>query len=211
MKENDLHKKVIIILSVVFMTTGLILLSGKISFSQENDLKLNEKDYFEMHGFNVLVFENQYNGMFFDEKTAGILLIHHGVRTAPEQWDQIPTVAERKVNKEDNSVAVVLRYADFDFNSRMEVRPPMIAHSQVGYYPGQEKVAVIELDKNDKLLKDASVLKMADNGEWIEKFSGEIKAWGTYLRYNYARFDFSSVSEPGISLNTEVIRAASSR
>jgi endoglucanase len=366
MAENELHKKITIILSIVFMTTGFIMLPGEKCFSQENNLKLNDKDYFEMRGFNVLVFENQYNGMFFDEKTAGILLIHHGVRTAtggavrlkptPEQWDQIPKVVERKINKEDNSIDVVLRYADFDFNSRIKVkpqdksitvtvtldkplpeklkgragfnieflpseyfgktyqmdattgmfplypsgsmevkpaatqikqfgghstfddrgrgeyvepkpiaegrslilapedperririesfsgnimlldgrtvaqngwyvvrtiipanqtgkvvewiitpaiipnwlRPPVIAHSQSGYYPGQEKIAVIELDKNDKLISNASVLKLADNGEWIEKFSGEVKTWGTYLRYNYARFDFSSVREPGI-------------
>ena len=47
-----------------------------------DDLKLNDRDYFEMQGFNVLAFENGYTGMFFDEKTAGIILIHHGVRTA---------------------------------------------------------------------------------------------------------------------------------
>ena len=99
----------------------------------ESDLKLNDKEYFETRGFNVLVFEIQYNGMFFDEKTAGILLIHHGVRTAtggavrlkptPEQWDQIPTVVERNVNKENNSIDVLLRYKDFDFDSRLQVRP----------------------------------------------------------------------------------------
>lgn len=96
-------------------------------------LKLNDKDYFEMRGFNVLVFENEYNGMFFDEKTGGILLIHHGERTAtggavrlkptPEQWDQIPKVVERKVNKEDHSIEVLLRYEDFDFDSRLFVQP----------------------------------------------------------------------------------------
>ncbi|OFY61000.1 MAG: hypothetical protein A2V50_06225 [Bacteroidetes bacterium RBG_19FT_COMBO_42_10] len=69
MTENGLQKKVFIVLSVVFMTIGFILLSGKICFSQEKNLELNGKDYFEMRGFNVLVFENQYNGMFFDEKT----------------------------------------------------------------------------------------------------------------------------------------------
>lgn len=72
MTENGLQKKVFIVLSVVFMTIGFILLSGKICFSQEKNLELNGKDYFEMRGFNVLVFENQYNGMFFDEKTAGL-------------------------------------------------------------------------------------------------------------------------------------------
>jgi|WetSurMetagenome_2_1015567.scaffolds.fasta_scaffold00040_20 endoglucanase len=344
----------------------LFLISSYPGYSQENSLKINDKGYFEMQGFNVLVFENQYNGMFFDEKTGGILLIHHGVRTAtggavrlkpaPEQWDQIPVVTERKVNRDDNSIDVTLRYADFDFNSRINVKPlgqsvlisvildkplpeklagraglnieflpteyfgktyqmdgisglfplypsnsmvvrpastqitqfaghstfdshgrseyvepesfakgatlvmapedperritlktsngslmlldgrsvaqngwyvvrtlipanqtgkvvewtitpsviknwvrePMIGYSQVGYYPGQQKTAVIELDKNDSPLKNASVLKLADSGEWIEIFSGEVKPWGTYMRYNYVKFDFSSVREPGI-------------
>jgi hypothetical protein len=36
----------------------------------------------EKRGLNVLVFTNEYNGMFFDEKTAGVEIIHHGVRTA---------------------------------------------------------------------------------------------------------------------------------
>ena len=68
--------------------------------------------------------------MFFDEKTAGIEIIHHGVRTStggavrlqntPEQWDLIPIMVERKVNK-DKSIDVVLRYEDFDFNSRVTV------------------------------------------------------------------------------------------
>ncbi len=47
--------------------------------AQDRSLKLNDKEYFESRGLNVLVFTNQYNGMFFDEKTAGIEIIHHGV------------------------------------------------------------------------------------------------------------------------------------
>ena len=366
MRENSSLKNLLIKSTALFITVILILASVNPCFSQGNTLKLNDKEYFEMRGFNVLVFENQYNGMFFDEKTAGILLIHHGVRTAtggavrlkpaPEQWDQIPVVTERKVNREDNSIDVTLRYADFDFISHVHVRPqgnsvmitvtldrplpeklagragfnieflpseyfgktylmdnisglfplypsnsmdvkpmatqitqfagfstfddhgraeyvepkpiaegknlilapedperritiqtangtlmlldgravaqngwyvvrtlipsnqtgkvvewtltpniipnwtrpPMIAHSQVGYYPDQEKIAVIELDKNDKPLQNASVLRLTGSGEWIEEFSGEVKVWGTYLRYNYAWFDFSSVKAPGI-------------
>ncbi len=364
--KNRLNRKVINVLTLVVMAIVFVLSSGKICFSQVKDLKLNEKNYFETRGFNVLVFENQYNGMFFDEKTAGILLIHHGVRTAtggavrlkptPEQWDQIPTVVERKVNKENNSIDVLLRYKDFDFDSwvhvkpqdagvlisvtidkplpekligrtgfnieflpseyfeksylidgktgifplspssAMEVKPagtqitqfaghstfdghgraeyvepesiaegrtlilapedperriqiesadgdlmlldgrnvaqngwfvvrtlipanktgkvvewlvtpnlipdwirtPVIGHSQVGYYPDQEKTAVIELDKNDKPLAKASLLKLNDKGEWVAAFSGPVKEWGPYLRYNYAKFDFSGVREPGL-------------
>ena len=47
----------------------------------QNGLQLNDREYFETRGLNVLVFTNEYNGMFFDEKTAGIEIIQHGVRT----------------------------------------------------------------------------------------------------------------------------------
>ena len=40
-------------------------------------LNINDLGYFETQGVNVLVYSNQYTGMFFDEKTAGIEIIHH--------------------------------------------------------------------------------------------------------------------------------------
>ncbi len=96
-------------------------------------LQLNDSGYFEQRGLDVLAFSNEYNGMFFDEKTAGLELIHHGVRTAtggavrvnptPEQWDQIPKVVERKVDREANTISVLLRYESLDFDSRLVVRP----------------------------------------------------------------------------------------
>jgi len=102
-------------------------------FAQDKPLTINERQYFEKRGLNVLVFTNEYNGMFFDEKTAGIELIHHGVRTAtggavrlsptPEQWDQIPKVADRKVDPKTNTIEVRLRYEAFDFDSRLVVTP----------------------------------------------------------------------------------------
>jgi endoglucanase len=101
--------------------------------NQQTGLRLNDREYFETRGLNVLVFTNQYNGMFFDEKTAGIEIIQHGVRLAtggavrlkptPEQWDQIPKVIDRKVDKAANTITCVLRYEDFDFNSRLVVTP----------------------------------------------------------------------------------------
>ena len=106
-----------------------IFLSVKDAFCQK--LQVNDLEYFETPGVNVLVFSNQYNGVFFDEKTAGIEIIHHGVRTAtggavrlqntPEQWDLIPTVVDRKVDKKNNTIDVVLRYKEYDFDSRVTV------------------------------------------------------------------------------------------
>jgi endoglucanase len=116
----------------------LALLLGPLAFGASAaepraPLQLNDRGYFEQRGLDVLVFSNEYNGMFFDEKTAGLELIHHGVRTAtggavrlkptPEQWDQIPKVVERKVDREANTISVLLRYEAFDFDSRLVVRP----------------------------------------------------------------------------------------
>ena len=98
-------------------------------FSQQ--LQVNDSGYFEKRGVNVLVFSYEYSGMFFDEKTSAIELIHHGVRTAtggavrlqntPEQWDLIPKMISRKVDKANNSIEVELRYEKFDFNSKVVV------------------------------------------------------------------------------------------
>lgn len=345
------------------MAIGCLLFSYH-SFSQK--LVINDSGYFEKRGVNILVFSNQYNGMFFDEKTAGVEIIHHGVRTStggairlqntPEQWDLIPSVVNRKVDKAANIIEATLRYAAFDFSSRLVVttkdngveisvhldkpipekligragfnleflpsayfeksyladgrpgyfplypsgkttvapisnkvqqfgnfstfddrgrnefvipqplvagktlvlapedvesrvkiqsldadlllfdgrnlaqngwfivrsllpenktgkvltwyvepnaipnwkRKPVIGFSQVGYNPTQEKVAVIELDKNDVPLKTATLFQVTADGDSKEKLKGDVKTWGRYLRYNYAKFDFSSVKDPGL-------------
>lgn len=95
------------------------------------DLKLNKLEYFETQGVNVLVYNNLFTGGFNDEKNAGIELIHHGVRTAqggavrlsntPEQWDLVPNVSNRKVNPDTKTIEATLKYADYDFESRVVV------------------------------------------------------------------------------------------
>ena len=101
------------------------------SFSQAQDLRLNDSDYFERQGVNVLVFSNSFNGGFNDEKNSGIEIIQHGVRNVqggavrlnntPEQWDLVPKMTFRKVNRDQGSIEVGLRYEDYDFDSRLVV------------------------------------------------------------------------------------------
>ncbi len=351
---------------IVLSAILLFLFLAGIAYSQEPKLKINDKGYFETRGLNVLVFSNQYNGYFFDEKTAGIELIHYGVRTAtdgavrlratPEQWDMVPMVIDRKVDKLNNSIEVILQYKKYNFDSKIVVtakdkgvmidvyldkplpkeleghagfnleflpsayfektylmdgrpgifpkypagpmvviprkegipqyfglstfddrgrdvfvdplpmakgktivlapedsmqrveitskdgdlmlydgrnvaqngwfvvrsmipsnktgkvvewyltastnknwiRKPVVGFSQVGYYPSQEKVAVIELDKNDTPLKTATLYKVMPDGSYKAEYTGDVKLWGSFLRYNYARFDFSSVKDSGL-------------
>ena len=99
--------------------------------AQAQDYKLNDLEYFEKTGANVLVYSNQYNGIFCDEKTAGIEIIQRGERIStgggvrlmntPEQWDIYAELTERIVNKEDNSITVGFVYKDYDFTYKIKV------------------------------------------------------------------------------------------
>lgn len=340
------------------------LLSAMGAWAQ--DLRLNDLGYFERQGVNVLVFSNNFNGGFNDEKNSGIEIIHHGVRTVqggairlnntPEQWDLVPRTTSRKVDPKNQTIEVGLRYNDYDFDSRIVVtakgkaveiavwldkpvpeklageaglnieflpsqywlktftmdgrlgrlpryatsqtvtrpnsekprqfkgfrtyddrgtgrfidplpiekghdltlatdaperlihissddaelqlfdgrmlaqngwfvlrsilpsgktgkvvswtvephaipgwiREPNIGFSQVGYIPGQPKVAVIELDKQDQPLPTATLMRLRPDGTSEKAYEGDITTWGPYYKYNYVKFDFSSVQEPGV-------------
>jgi hypothetical protein len=114
----------------IFLSVALILL-GACNNAGSQVLKLNELEYFETQGVNVLVYNNLFTGGFNDEKNAGIELIHHGVRTAqggavrlshtPEQWDLVPAISNRKVNRASKTIEASLRYEDYDFDSRVVV------------------------------------------------------------------------------------------
>jgi hypothetical protein len=77
-------------------------------------------------------------------------------------------------------------------------RPPMVAHSQAGYAPNFSKVAVIELDPKFNAPKTAKVLRLGEDGAYQQVFEGPLTVPTPWLRYNYAKFDFSSVKEPGL-------------
>ena len=78
------------------------------------------------------------------------------------------------------------------------IREPNIGFSQVGYIPEQPKVAVIELDKKDTVKPTASLYRIKEDGSIEEAYKGNIKTWGNYYKYNYVKFDFSAVKQPGI-------------
>lgn len=347
-----------------FLLACALSCMGMAAFGQQQ-LKLNDSEYFERQGINLLVFNNDFNGGFNDEKNSGIEIIQHGVRVAqggairlsntPEQWDLVPKMISRKVNKERNEVEIVLRYDDYDFESRIVVtgegegaridvyldkpvpaflegkagfnmeflpsqywlktfvmdgrlsrlpryavgetftrpnsekpkqfkgfktyddrgtdtfielkpfekgkeiilasdspermvkvtsdtemglfdgrllaqngwyvlrsdlpagktgkviswtvnphaipnwvREPNIGFSQVGYIPSQPKVAVIELDKNYPSTPQATLYRIGNDGKESVALIGNVKTWGNYFKYNYVKFDFSSVTEPGV-------------
>ncbi|MBV8629358.1 MAG: glycoside hydrolase family 9 protein [Silvibacterium sp.] len=77
-------------------------------------------------------------------------------------------------------------------------RPPVIAHSQVGYAPGFSKVAVLELDPKYNAPKTAKVLRLTEDGSYKQVFEGPITPSTPWLRYVYSKFDFTPVKDPGL-------------
>ena len=113
------------------LSSLIVLLLVAFNCASGQDLILNDLGYFERQGVNILVYSNLFTGGFNDEKNSGIELIHHGVRTAqggavrlsntPEQWDLVPAISNRTVNKETKTIEARLRYNDYDFESRVVV------------------------------------------------------------------------------------------
>ncbi len=77
-------------------------------------------------------------------------------------------------------------------------RPPMIAHSQVGYAPRFSKVAVLELDPKYNGPKTAKVLRLMEDGSYKQVFERPITPSTPWLRYAYSKFDFTPVKDPGL-------------
>ena len=73
---------------------------------------------------------------------------------------------------------------------------PVVQASQVGYHPGQKKVAVIELDKRDTDFKQPALYRIVADGRKLVKQQAA-KDWGDFQRYHYLQFDFTEVTEEG--------------
>jgi len=75
-------------------------------------------------------------------------------------------------------------------------RPPVIAHSQAGYYPHQTKMAVIET--GSRMEGSVRLLQIMPDGRREVRKSDSTTSWGKYLRYHYSTFDFSDITTPGL-------------
>ena len=78
------------------------------------------------------------------------------------------------------------------------VRKPVVSFNQAGYTTGRSKVAVVELDPHFKAPGAIALLKIGADGRSTVALRGKIEPWGKWLRYSYAKFDFSGVRTPGV-------------
>ncbi|WP_454884746.1 glycoside hydrolase family 9 protein [Sphingomonas oryzagri] len=94
-------------------------------------LKASASGTLEMQGLSVIVDQNQFSPIFFDEKNAGIQIVLHGDRIAtdgavrlnptPEQWDPVPAFVGRDRGPEPDQIIVRSAYPDVDLRYRVKV------------------------------------------------------------------------------------------
>jgi len=97
-----------------------IFLAGLPALAQEppQELRLNDKEYFELPGLNVMAFQDIYP----EGHQAGVSIIQNGERVAtngdirldvtPGQWQPMPKQDKRLVDKAQNEITTWLSYPD---------------------------------------------------------------------------------------------------
>src|ERR1017187_2906425 len=66
---------------------------------------------------------------------------------------------------------------------------PVVHVSQIGYHPGQRKIAIVELDREDSGSDPVRVLSIEPTGGTHQVLSAKPSPWGNFLRYKYVELD----------------------
>lgn len=114
------------------LTIGLPVFSVA-SRADAQTLSVSPAETLEGRGLSVLIDQNQFSPIFFDEKNAGIQIVLHGERIAtdgavrldktPEQWAPVPAFLGRSVDRATNTVTVRSAYKAQDLGYRVRVTP----------------------------------------------------------------------------------------
>jgi endoglucanase len=78
------------------------------------------------------------------------------------------------------------------------VYAPVLQYSQVGYHPGQRKIAVIETDPRDRFDKKVDLVRISGEGNHELVLRKRPDHWGRFLRYEYYHLDFSEIEQDGM-------------
>jgi endoglucanase len=144
----------------------LLVFTANLAFAQQN-LIINDQDYFEMPGLNIMVFSDFYP----EGHQSGVTVIQHGNRVAangdlrlepsPGQWSPIPGKGKRTVSKETNTIVQQLWYPDSS-RDRRGFNPIIYPDLKLNY-----QVKVTALERNS--FKVTVDLEKPLPPEWIGK------------------------------------------
>ena len=109
-----------------------LMLAGQAALAAGLRLKVTGTGYLRGRGVSVMLYNNTYSPVFFDQKDAGMQIILHGHRIAtngsvrllptPQQWDRIPTLQSRKVEPTRGRLTARLAYPAFHFKYQVIVK-----------------------------------------------------------------------------------------
>jgi len=74
---------------------------------------------------------------------------------------------------------------------------PVIQVSQLGYHPDQKKTAIIEADPKTRSFDNVNLVQIFKDGTREVVKSAKPEQWGDFLRYRYAKFDFTEIQTSG--------------
>ena len=116
------------VIATFLTSVGLCAFSGAI-YAQS--LTVSPAETLETQGLSVIVDQNQFSPIFFDEKNAGIQIVLHGDRIAtdgavrldntPEQWARVPAFISRTRGTEPNQLVVRSAYKDAKLDYSVKV------------------------------------------------------------------------------------------
>lgn len=105
-------------MSVALLASAAVIAGPAAVFAQtkERGLVVTPNETLETQGLSVIVDQNKFSPIFFDEKNAGIQIVLHGDRIAtdgavrlhktPEQWAPVPAFISRTRGSEPNQIVV---------------------------------------------------------------------------------------------------------
>ncbi|MHB8815832.1 MAG: glycoside hydrolase family 9 protein [Steroidobacteraceae bacterium] len=125
---------------------ALTLLTGVLQCVAAADanltMKVTASGYLDAPGVSVMLYDDNYSPVFFDQKNAAMQIILHGHRIAtngsvrlsptPEQWDAIPHLIARQTDKEHDRLTASVSYPAYN----------LYYHVVVAAEPGGVRVSV---------------------------------------------------------------------
>jgi len=191
--DYNTFRKMKLVISLSFLLCFLI--NSKICHSQDSTqiFKINELEYLEMRGANVMLAHDFYP----ESHQGGVGIIQNGIRVAtngdlrleqaPGQWQPVPKVSERQVNREHGIISVKMSYPD-ESKNRKGFNPIIYPDLQFSYTlqvipQGKSFKIVVNLDKP---LPEEWVGKVGMN---IELFPGILFGKSYYMDENFGIFN----------------------
>ena len=162
----------------LYLLSIIILLLSCTTSRDKQTLRINDQNYFELPGLNVMVFEDIYP----EGHQGGVGFIQHGVRVAtngdvrleptPGQFQPIPKVGKRNIDKEKNEITVNLWYPDSSIN-RKGYNPIIYPDLKFSYQVrvvGEKDYFKIYVDMNEPV-----------PAEWVGKIGFNLELYPTDL------------------------------